>query len=642
MKRAIKENGLAVLFAIIFLASYMCYIIYFSDSKNNEYELVSSNDVIGPVQADLIYSQEIYIDQNNLTALSFRFGIYQKVNNGFIIANLIDKEGIVFTWTVNMASLEDNQYYTFFLDKSIKNSAGKSFTMQFNFKLGENDAVTLYYGDSQGKSAYCIQDEEVTGKALSHKVIYKKNIWGKNSVYGILMILLVIALMIILKYKKVCNEKLFLFTFVPICILYLICNTPFNVPDEVNHFCRAFEISEGHMISKKCNEGIGRELPFKNIDLYQYKNSWNSVTRDWNMELSKEKVFISFWNTAVYAPVSYAPQALGIFVARLFCNNLWVIFYAGRLLNVLCITILFYYAIKLSPMGKEMIYLIAMIPMNIHQAVSYSPDGMLLAIICFIVSLTMYLRYVQEGKLNLCQYLLIYSLAIFISLFKMIYLPICLTFLLIPVERFGNKKKYIIHAAIVAIISLCMAIGWISIANEFVIPPKSVDLGGQLKYIMQNPFEYYMIFLRTSFENAEIWIMNMLGSSLGWFDIPVSGGLMLCYLGMLLYTITSSKEAYVKTHFAQIICTIEIVVQFCLLLTTEYLSWTPVRNQGILGVQGRYLLPMLIYFYYMRSANYTRKNDIRVNEEKFNLILSVITINICACFSCLVKCTNLI
>lgn len=641
MARAIKENGKAILFAIIFLASYMFYVIYFSDSESNTYELVSSNDIIGPVQSEIIYSQDIYIDQNNLKALSFQFGTYQRVNNGVIIANLIGKEGLISTWTVNMNSLEDNQYYTFFLDKCIKNSAGRNYIMQFNFKLEENDIITIYCGDSQGKSAYCIQDEQFTGKALAHKVLYKKNIWGINSVYGCIMILLVIVLIILLKYKKVCDENLFILTFIPICILYLLCNAPFNVPDEKAHFCRAFEISEGHMISEEYNGGIGRELPFKNIDLLQYKNSWRSVAKDWNLKLSEEKEFIPFWNTAVYAPVSYASQALGIFVARLVCNNLWFIYYAGRLFNIMFITILFFYSIKMSPMGKEMIYLIAMIPMNIHQVVSYSPDAMLLAIICFIVSLVFYLRYTYKETLTFRHYLLIYFLVVCVSLYKVIYLPICLTFLLIPSERFGSKKKFIIHGTVAAMLALCMALGWLAIAGGFVIPPDSVDLGMQLKYIMHNPFEYYMIIARTIFESSELWIMNMLGSSLGWMDIPVSGGIMLCYLGMLIYTITAqSEEENIKTCFPQIICAIEIVLQCCLLLTTEYLSWTPVRNETIWGVQGRYLLPMLIYVYYMRSKNYNKRSRIIGSETKFSIILLVITINVCACFSCLIKCTS--
>lgn len=640
MVKLIKENGLVLLFAIIFLTSYMSYTIYFSNNDENIHELVSSNDVIGPVQSGFVYSQNIHIDQNNLKAVAFRFGTYQKINSGIITVDLLDGKKPIFTWNVDMASLEDNQYYTFFLEKDIKDSAGKDYTMQFQFELGEDDIITLYCGDSGENNSYRIQGEEIAGVALAHKVIYEKYIWGKNIIFGILMIFLVLFLMIVIKNKDVCNENLFLITFIPVCILYLLSNLPFNVPDEINHFCRAFEISEGHMISERYNEDIGRNLPLKDIDWSKYKNGWEYVAEDWDLELSKEREFRGFWNTAVYAPVSYAPQALGIFVARLFSNNLWVIFYTGRLFNIMCITILFYYAIKISPMGKEMIYLIAMIPMNIHQVVSYSPDGMLLAIICFIVSLVMYLRYLQEKELTSWQYLLIYLLAICISLYKIIYLPICLTFLLIPIERFGSKKKYITHAITVAMISLCMTMGWLTIATGFVIPPESTDMGTQLKYIMHNPFEYYMIFVRTSFESMEMWIMYMLGSSLGWYDIPVSGGIMLCYLGMLTYTITSPKEGKcIKTCFAQTICTIEVVLQFCLLLTTEYLSWTPVRNQSILGVQGRYLLPMLIYIYYMRSANYHSNSGIK-GREKFNMILTVMAINVCACFSCLIKCTS--
>lgn len=642
VKKFLKQRGIVLLVAIFFLLTYISYVIYYGNDDSNIEQPVNSEYTIGPVQSNLVYSQNIYIKHNNLEALAFQFGTYQKINNGIIIVELYDGNKSIFTQSIKMSLLEDNQYYTFFLDKSIKNSAGKDYIVQFKFELEEEDTITLYCGDSSENSSYRIQGVEIPGIALTYKIIYEKNIWEKNLIFGILMICLILFLMIYIEKKEMCNEKLFIVTFIPISILFLLSNSPFNVPDEIAHFCRAFEISEGYMVSKNCDEGIGRELPLKDINFAQYERNWEQVAKDWDLKISEEKEFKVFWNTALYAPISYAPQALGIFVARLYSDNFWIIFYLGRLFNVICITILFYYAIKISPMGKEIIYLIAMIPMNIHEAVSYSPDGMLLAIICFIVSYVMYLRYTNNKILTLWHYLLIYFLVICVALYKVIYLPICLTFLLIPCERFKSKKKFIMHGIIAAVIALCMAIGWLTIANDFVVTvsQNSSNMSMQLNYIIHNPFEYYMIFVRTIFESSELWIMTMLGSTLGW-DIPVSGGLMLCYFGILLYTIFYQKDSItIKTCFVQIICTIEIILQFCLLLTTEYLSWTPVRSPSIWGVQGRYLLPMLIYLYYMRSENYNTKNKID-GRKKFNIILAILIINVCACFSCLVKCTNL-
>lgn len=598
MRKIIKKKGINLLLTIFFLITYMSYVIYYTNDDISIQQPISSEDVIGPIQSDFICSQRINIKGNHLKALAFQFGTYSRINNGVIIVDLCEGQDVIFTWNINMASLEDNQWYTFFLDKKIKNSAGKDYTIQFKFVLEEDDIITLYCGASGENSNYCIQGEEVQGVALAYKVIYQKNILGKYMILGILMICLILFLATVIEIKGVCSEKLFLVTFIPACFLFLLSNSPFNVPDEVNHFYRAFEISEGHMISEKYDADVGRELPFKGINCAQYKHNWQQAVNDWDVELSEEKEFKEFWNTAVYAPISYAPQALGIWVARFFTDNLWIVFYSGRILGVICITVLFYYAIKISPMGKEIIWLIAMIPMNIHQAVSYSPDAMLLAIICFIVSLVMYLRYIYRDKLTLRYYFLIYALVICVSLYKVIYLPICLTFLLIPSECFGSKKKFIIHTVIAAIMAVCMAMGWLAIASRFMVSQNSADLGMQLKYIMHNPFEYYMIFVRTIFESSEAWAMGMLGSSLGWMDIPISGGLMLCYLGLLIYQFTCQREKQIiKTRFAQIICTVEVGLQICLLLTTEYLSWTPVRSEIIWGVQGRYFLPMLIYIY---------------------------------------------
>jgi len=216
----------------------------------------------------------------------------------------------------------------------------------------------------------------------------------------------------------------------------------YNVPDEYAHFCRAYEISTGHMISEMDESGTkgGRELPF--VDTGFLTEDWQSFADSLAARLSEDVQFEAFPNTALYAPVSYIPQAIGIFVARMFTDRIAVLTYAGRMANWFCITVIIYFAMKFLPLGKEFLAAVLLMPMNLHEAFSMAPDGMVVAVSISIVAFVMYLRYIQKTQLTKAQIVLLYVLAITISLYKIVYLPFCLIYFLIPKERFGGERRW--------------------------------------------------------------------------------------------------------------------------------------------------------------------------------------------------------
>lgn len=62
-------------------------------------------------------------------------------------------------------------------------------------------------------------------------------------------------------------------------------------------------------------------------------------------------------NMALYSPISYIFQVLGIGIADLFCNNTYIMVLAGSVTNIAGCTILIYYAIKFIPYGKGALHL---------------------------------------------------------------------------------------------------------------------------------------------------------------------------------------------------------------------------------------------------------------------------------------------
>ena len=155
-----------------------------------------------------------------------------------------------------------------------------------------------------------------------------------------------------------------------------------SAPDEEEHFFRAFEIANGYLASKHIsNDGGGNFLP---AELMNYDDPRAVV--DWND--TKE---LLFGNTSLYAPVSYAPQALGIAITQMFTNKVSVIFYVVGGANALCCLIICLLALQLVPFGRRLLFII--IIMTLHEMVALAPDGFTISLCPLFLTYILYLSY---------------------------------------------------------------------------------------------------------------------------------------------------------------------------------------------------------------------------------------------------------
>ena len=146
----------------------------------------------------------------------------------------------------------------------------------------------------------------------------------------------------------------------------------FNTPDEDHHFYRIYELSQGHLISDKqvtTENGqevvqVGREFPkdlcpddfeTRDVSLWDVKNHLGDKVD------STETEFCEFANTALYAPPSYLPQIIGVKIADILTDSPLFMAYLGRLMNTVTFGLLVFFAIRLSPFGKNLIAITALL-----------------------------------------------------------------------------------------------------------------------------------------------------------------------------------------------------------------------------------------------------------------------------------------
>lgn len=406
-----------------------------------------------------------------------------------------------------------------------------------------------------------------------------------------------------LKRKKASAEVVFAVIYLFMSIFTLLAVPAFNSPDEYSHFLRSYEVSRGHMTS----EGNGGN------DLFSYGRTFNSglipdfaqkdhvslwdIGENLNQKIDSENTkFYGFGNTALYAPTSYLPQAVGIRIADLFTDRPLFLAYAGRIANMICFGLIFFLAIRMTPVGKNFIALLGLVPVNIQSANSMSADAPALALSVAMVVFVLYMRYTWKGIMKKKHLLLMYVLTGFLCLCKIVYMPLCLLLFLIPQERFRSKKNYWLHVVCAGAMILLLSGGWLLIASGYLCESQpGVNTALQLVGILKNPAAFMMTFIRSLDTYGITYLTEMMGSNLGWLNIPACPLLAAGYLLILVLQTAGNNdmaeirpESWVKCLLGGV-----GVLIFVLTFVTLYGQWTAYGYDKILGVQGRYFLPIL-------------------------------------------------
>lgn len=127
----------------------------------------------------------------------------------------------------------------------------------------------------------------------------------------------------------------------------------------------------------------------------------------------------------------YIPQVLGISVARIMKMNSEQIMFAGRFFALVWYVFVMFWAIKLMPIKKEMLFLVGILPITIQQVVSYNYDSFLLGICFFAIAYILNFIY-TDREIKIYDWFIIIGIVISIASIKFVYLPLLGLALFIP------------------------------------------------------------------------------------------------------------------------------------------------------------------------------------------------------------------
>lgn len=396
--------------------------------------------------------------------------------------------------------------------------------------------------------------------------------------------------------KKISPARWFLLISLPFSVGYVFITPPMQAPDEAAHFLRAYQISQGGFHGKVQNCRRGGDLPVSIVSLAttfvnqgiqfhpECKLDPDFWITQWQMPLNgKDRIFADFPSSVFYPPLPYLPAAAGMWIGKLLKMTPMALFFIGRLCTLGAYLALAAAAIRLMPVQKYALMLIASMPMALFLAASFSADAVTNGL-SFLFIATAY-RIALAGDISPWR---LAALAPLIGLSKTC-LPLLGLVGLIPFRRFNSKPLFLIWVGAVIAGGLGPFAGWVWWTSDLYLP--------QLVSLHTDPGKFFHLFLNTfsSGECVKTYVTSMIGT-LGYLDTCLPSWLITGVLAVLFVAILLDKKQsdVLLTRCFRLVNLLVFAFSLLLIALWLFVSCPPPTNTILLsGIQGRYFIPIL-------------------------------------------------
>ncbi len=383
--------------------------------------------------------------------------------------------------------------------------------------------------------------------------------------------------------------------------VFLCLTPPFQAPDEPAHFLRAWQISEGHFIAQEGGGVLPQSLGtcFAHYLSIRYRSEAKItlvlIRQGFSVRLNPGAcTFYTFPNTAIYSPVPYTGAAIFMRLGKLFCQRPLVLMYVGRLGNLFLYVVIGFAALWQLPVLKRTAMVILLSPVPMFLAASLSADAFTIALVFLVIAQIARVG-CDDAAVPIFRHFLIAVSLIAIQLCKWAYAPVAIFLLSTSSKPWGSGKARAI--GILSIYGACALAfcGWTYFSGAAHNQMHGGNPAEQARWIPSHPGQYFLLLVRTLINQTPALAYTSLGA-MGWLDALTPSwfvGLEFLALLVLVFNEADSFRVTAKMRFT---AAISIALSVVLLVTLEYLGWNPVGASSIVGLQGRYFIPLSLLF----------------------------------------------
>lgn len=392
-----------------------------------------------------------------------------------------------------------------------------------------------------------------------------------------------------------------------------------DVSDELEHLTRAEITSQGVIFPKwvsgehnldrlynhsdegrystKLNTDVGFETSQSHMFFFRNREKTVFETPDDTNKINKSTILdgSSFEQNPFYG---YLPQAIGVFLAKLFDMNVIWMLWLGRICNLIFYAGVISLAVKKTPVLKVPLLAVACIPISIYQASSVSIDSMVIGLGILTIAYFLYMYKADANSLKTREIAIFCTLSFLLGLCKLPYLSFVFLLLLVPKQNFKNKNilPYILLGIfIVAILGvLWSTYSTPALMHSWRSKLNYMNASLQLQYLMDNPLQilkfFIYIFTKTLFTVVN-GVFNFFGA-----NNPNHYGdhytfitiLLWIFLVATLFFYPNKVKFDRKARLGSLIVVLMVYVGTCFI---QLLTWSDV-GMIALGVSTRYFLPL--------------------------------------------------
>lgn len=438
-------------------------------------------------------------------------------------------------------------------------------------------------------------------------------------------------------FCKVKIEKAYPVAALFLAVMTFLALPTYSKPDEQLHFETAYELSN-RMVGEKVymdewrfflsmracdNEYIGTELSVEQYNWFgslYTTNEQGEQTDDYIRNHSSGDI------------LAYLIPAAGITVGRWLHLGFSGVAAMGTLFQAVFFILMITYAMHKLPYGKQTLFVIALLPMTLQQAYSFSYDSVLISAGAVVTSLAVCwaakIRATDRGKKEelpvkagilarpvfgvvtiLEAVLFVFSAIMLLSVKAGVYALLVLlpVFACFSYKKFKTWIKVRNHKLVFAGIIVLLAVAVFFLLLFGGVGQRLTTLkvrpyvawadtyGFSVMEYITHPFYTLKVLAYTCVTKGSYYVWTLLGGLLGWLDITISSKvLFLVLLFLLLSLVRSPEEKNVLKKSGRIGFLLTAMAIVLLSVLGMLFYWTPMFSPVVEGVQGRYFIPPLL------------------------------------------------
>lgn len=380
--------------------------------------------------------------------------------------------------------------------------------------------------------------------------------------------------------------------------------------DEYSHAKSAYKLSFGSTIetTEAAMQMVGNTLPhFNNPEERELVESYEDRMND------PEVIAPDIGHQSRFPRAEtrvYYPMAAGFYLGRILHTRFADMVALAKLGNLLCYIFIVFWAIKKARGYGMVVAGIGLLPNNIFIASALSYDALVTS--CLLLGYVLLLNEIltPDEKIKPGNILLMLFSFVIGCLSKPVYIIMALMALFLPRSKFHNRMMEAVFKVSVTLVAGLMlyniffptpvAGGDYQLVSNLAFSGDRRSVGastmGQISYILGNPLTY-----------TKVLLSEMFGMLLGYTVrlVPYVG---YAYLGtapfivnwiLIILGIFAALYAPVRKKIGGIFEGLSHLMNFgvaAIVFTSMYISFTTVGNDRILGVQGRYFIPLFLPF----------------------------------------------